>query len=126
MRACQVEYHRWCTGEISSRDLVDKWGGDVLRTFQAWYMQGRTREDVEGRHMEGPEGAALPATTLPDEDSTVPYDVLQTDAQRDECPAGVMADLADESLIRRRRHEASVAKSHRRRRDGVRRLAHDD
>ena len=126
MAACRVDYHRWCTGEITSRDLVDKWGGEVLRIFQAWYMQGRTKEDVEGGQEERVSQANQPACTIPDEDSTVPFDVMATTLPNEMTLERDLPDPEDEMSIRRQRHEAVVARNHRRRRDGVQRIATDD
>ena len=52
MRVCQEDYQRWVTGDLRHDDAMDKWGGDVIRAYQAWYMQGeiaapRHPEEVE-------------------------------------------------------------------------------
>ena len=40
MVACQRDYQRWLEGDLRPDDVVDKWGGDVFRTYQAWAMGG--------------------------------------------------------------------------------------
>ena len=39
MPSCRTDYNRWAKGDLSSEDVVDKWGGGVHRQFQTWYMQ---------------------------------------------------------------------------------------
>ena len=62
--ACKADYGRWSTGDLRTADLIDKWGGDVYRIFQAWYMEGKQPDQAAP-----PE--EIPANRVPDESETL-------------------------------------------------------
>ena len=104
--ACRAEYHRWITGDISSRDLVDKWGGDVMRIFQAWYVQGKTREDVEGAGVGSDTMRGLVTGSGPRTDEEVQVDSLEM------MIPDVPADPSCELSARRRWQEMTMSTGH--------------
>ena len=115
---CTSDYKRWSTGDLTQWDVIDKWGGDVYRVFQAWYMEGHQpdggpvlpgHEDVAGEAKPRETGQdnvrltrQMPVTsevthtaTAPDEMETEPYDTEE-------------AGESELSVRRRRTHEAML------------------
>ena len=106
LQACRAEYHRWCTGEISSRDLVDKWGGDVLRVFQAWFMQGKDRDEVEGTMADSDHGGT--GAECPGDEETLPTDIMQTALVDGASGGNELTDPEDTLSLPGRRHESRI------------------
>ena len=71
--ACKADYARWCRGDLRQADLVDKWGGEVRRTFQAWFMAGGGGNEQRGRH-DNHQAPPEDATTMLEEMETMSYD----------------------------------------------------
>eukprot|EP00439_Symbiodinium_sp_Y106_P012477 s7335_g1.t2 len=92
--------------DISSRDLVDKWGGDVMRIFQAWYVQGKTREDVEGAGVGSDTMRGLVTGSGPRTDEEVQVDSLEM------MIPDVPADPSCELSARRRWQEMTMSTGH--------------
>ena len=74
--ACKADYARWCSGDLRQADLVDKWGGEVLRVFQAWFVDGKGWESLSGQQEDPGAPLAHPpvTSTAPDEVETMPHD----------------------------------------------------
>ena len=51
MVACQRDYQRWLEGDLRQDDVVNKWGGDVLRTYQAWAMERVVVREAAQEHV---------------------------------------------------------------------------
>ena len=107
LQACRAEYHRWCTGDISSHDLVDKWGGDVIRVFQAWFMEGKDRDEVEGTMADSDNGGT--GAERPGDEETLPTDSMQAALVDGAGGRNELTDPEDTLSIRRRRHDSRIA-----------------
>ena len=73
--ACKADYGRWSTGDLRTADLIDKWGGDVYRIFQAWYMEGKQPDQAAP-----PE--EIPANRVPDESETLLPEEVELQSRR--------------------------------------------
>ncbi|CAE7627809.1 unnamed protein product [Symbiodinium sp. CCMP2592] len=78
LRSCQQDFERWSTGDLMEADVVDKWGGDVLRTFRAWAALGRSVETSADPAHHGPDKDGA-GHTLPDEEETLPYNMSEVE-----------------------------------------------
>ena len=70
---CRADYARWEVGDLKDADIVDKWGGDVYRRFEGWFVHGAPPgEDVpEPDDRANNDHGAM--ETMPEEAETVPW-----------------------------------------------------
>ena len=99
---CRADYARWEVGDLKDADIVDKWGGDVYRRFEGWFVHGAPPgEDVlEQDDRAINDHSAM--ETMPEEAETVPWPAP---------PPGMEEDLTKGGNKRTRRRGCGTSSS---------------
>ena len=91
---------------LRTADLVDKWGGEVYRVFQAWYMDGKRPEDVQAMPTAEAQ-VVVPANTAPDEMETMSVEAAAHERRRRTGEAMLLRRILEPKTGRRRDKDGS-------------------